>query len=874
MRKIIYICAFIFILLALFACTKIEDISIDFNSNGGNEISEIIIDANSTTVNLPEPVKEGFEFDGWYFDEDLTELFSLTSLLTYPNPTLYAKWIADEQEIFTITFESNGGSAVAPILLSANESITLPNDPLKEGFNFKGWYSDQALITAYTFMIMPEENITLYAKWAEIITITFNSNGGSQIAAHTDEFGARVSESSDPIREGYTFDGWYTDQDLTNIYIFTTMPVQNITLYAKWNPITYTIIFETNDGSDVDDINLDYQETIPIVIAPTKIGYEFVGWYEDTELTVLYHIDTMPLNGITLYAKWVPALVEVNIEIYLEVIELGSFDLDRNLVEEKLTGSTYTHNPNDISGFIFDSSYPDTLEVIVNPDGSSTIELYYTRDTFTITYDSNDGTSVLPISGLYEEHIVHPLDPTKVGYEFDGWYKNSALEESFLDTTFSNTDITLYAKWDAVQSTLAFETNGGEIINDLLVLTGETLILPVPVKEGYEFVNWYESEMYEVVFNKTTMPAGYTLIYAKWTLKPYNILYEEVGGSIVADENNFYQEIINEPAKPIKTDFIFDGWYLDNLYENIFLFDKMPAEDLVLYAKWIDATVPTSIAVLKNQVENTSVNISGIVYGENASLYPGFYIYDETGYVYIDATHTTVNINDLVSLDGDLAFDGDVVYITNVSNIVVNSNNQTEKIPQELTLAEVGALNVSSQYLINNLYEAEGILVKKDDQFSIVDTIFFDDISIYGQSFLNDRIIELDALVLDRVEFTYILVYKNNEYQISIVNIDINSLTEVEKISIIKELLFTNAFEPYYQEGSLFELFSSDPFGFVNLEYLSIGDNALYYDMTTHMFLDVEEETVIDFKITLTSVADSLISNTFTIGVLVKPIID
>jgi uncharacterized repeat protein (TIGR02543 family) len=943
MRKIIGICAFLFFLLALAACTGTEKVTINFNSNGGNEISEVIIDADTTTIDLPNPVKEGFQFDGWYFDEALTVPFTITGLLTNQNPTLYAKWVADEQETFTITFESNGGSAVSPINLAPGVTITAPTAPTKEGYIFKGWFTNNTLTTPYTFANMPANNLTLYAKWAEITTITFNSNGGSQVAAYNQEAGTTIIAPNAPTKEGYSFDGWYadqalatpytfttmptqditvyakwnvqsftitfeanggsvvanltadfediitqpiaptkdgysfggwyTDQALTTSYTFTAMPAQNLTLYAKWDPIVYTMSFETNEGSAIADISLGYQETIPAVTNPTKQGYEFDGWYEDVALTILYTIDTMPLNGITLYAKWTPALVEVSIEIYLEVLELFSYDLDNTITESQLTGSTYTHVPQSILGFTYESSYPANTTVVVNADGSSTIELYYVRNEVTISYDSNSGTAVLPLTGYYEQTIVHPSDPTKVGYEFDGWYKDVELTISFDDTTLPNTDTTLYAKWSAIQSTIAFDTAGGNSLTDLLALTDQDITLPTPFKVGYTFVDWFMSNTYEVVFDKTTMPAGYTMIYAKWTPTSYSITYEEVGGSLVQDEDNFYKETIVEPEVPTKTNYIFDGWYLDDMYENAFVFDKMPAEDLILYAKWIDATDPTSIAVLINQIENTSVSISGIVYAKNAALYPGFYIYDETGYVYIDASHTTIDINDLVSLDGELAFDGNIAYITNVSNLVVDLNDQVEKVPQTLTLAEVAMLNVASQYLINDLYEAEGILVKEDDQFSLIDITIFEGTPIYGPSFLDDRISELDTLNLDRVDVTYVLVYKDGQYQISIVDIEANPLTELEKVNIIKDLIIAFAFEPYYKEGSLFELPSADPLGFVGLTYQAIGDNAVYFDMETHAFLDVEQDTIVEFEITLTSAINPLVSETFSISVLVKPII-
>jgi len=131
---------------------------------------------------------------------------------------------------------TNGGSAVAAITLASGATVTAPTQPTKTGFTFGGWYSDSALTTAYTFSVMPAENITLYAKWNAVVvqtTITFEVNGGSVVAAITQNAGTVVVAPTAPTKTGYTFAGWYSDIALTVAYTFNLMPSQNISLYAK-----------------------------------------------------------------------------------------------------------------------------------------------------------------------------------------------------------------------------------------------------------------------------------------------------------------------------------------------------------------------------------------------------------------------------------------------------------------------------------------------------------------------------------------------------------------------------------------------------------------------------------------------------------------
>ena len=149
------------------------------------------------------------------------------------NITLYAKWAANT---YTITFDTAGGSEIAPITQDYGTVITAPEAPTREGYTFIGW--DKEIPTT-----MPTENMTVTAQW-EInqYTITFDTNGGSEIAPITQDYGTVITAPANPTREGYTFIGW-------DMEIPTTMPAENITLKAKWKDIekpTGEIIIGTN----------------------------------------------------------------------------------------------------------------------------------------------------------------------------------------------------------------------------------------------------------------------------------------------------------------------------------------------------------------------------------------------------------------------------------------------------------------------------------------------------------------------------------------------------------------------------------------------------------------------------------------------------
>ncbi len=163
---------------------------------------------------------------------------------------------------FTINFDSNGGSEVSSIKTDGTSSITLPNDPIKDGYSFAGWYWDNSTFRdLFTVNSLLERgisgNLTVYAKWIiNQYTITFNSNGGSSVSSITQDYDTLVIAPANPTKLGYTFSGWSQPVPIK-------MPAEDITLYAKWNIITYINYYIHPDDYDpLKDISLAPGETI------------------------------------------------------------------------------------------------------------------------------------------------------------------------------------------------------------------------------------------------------------------------------------------------------------------------------------------------------------------------------------------------------------------------------------------------------------------------------------------------------------------------------------------------------------------------------------------------------------------------------------
>ena len=249
----------------------------------GTGSSSTIVKGYDTAVTLPGALftRTGYTQTGWR-NADGTKTYPLGGTYTEnAGITLYPVWTPNR---YTITFDTAGGSDIAPITQDYGTAIVAPADPTREGYTFIGW--DKAIPAT-----MPAENVTITAKWkVNSYTITFDTAGGSAVAPITQNYGTAITAPTNPTREGYTFIGW-------DKAIPTTMPAENVTVTAKWKVNQYTITFDTAGGSEIAPITQDYGTAITAPANPTREGYTFLGW--DKAIPT-----TMPAENVMLKAKW------------------------------------------------------------------------------------------------------------------------------------------------------------------------------------------------------------------------------------------------------------------------------------------------------------------------------------------------------------------------------------------------------------------------------------------------------------------------------------------------------------------------------------------------------------------------------------------
>lgn len=280
--------------------------TVTFDSNGhGTAPAVQTVEEGENAAKPTDPTDGDYSFQGWCTTAECSTTFDFSTPIT-GDTTVYAKWVKKP----IVSFNRNGhGTAPASQTVELNGKATKPADPTAEGYVFRGWYTTAACTTEFDFNTPITADTTLYAKWNETYTVTFNvGDHGTAPTAQTVENGGKATKPENPTAKGWRFDGWYTDERCTARYDFDKAVTANTTLYAKWTQL-FTLTFETNGGTKIDSVEAPDGSLVYLgSYKPTKSGYYFVGWYTDKNLTRASRVGYVKMDADkTVYAKFAVA---------------------------------------------------------------------------------------------------------------------------------------------------------------------------------------------------------------------------------------------------------------------------------------------------------------------------------------------------------------------------------------------------------------------------------------------------------------------------------------------------------------------------------------------------------------------------------------
>ena len=453
----------------------------------------------------------------------------------------------------SINYIVNGGTidADAPkTFVSSNLPITLPV-PTRAGYEFGGWFlsSDFSGAAQTTIPANTDSNVYVYAKWIKTYNITYHLGGGENAESNPQTFNEKTLPLTlaTPTREGFTFAGWYQNpaysgNQMTTIEIGTE---KNVSLWAKWNAVEYSVSYNLNGGTNNDQNITKYTilDTPVKLYNPTYEGFVFEGWFTKSDFSgeKITYLSKDNLGDVTLYAKWSQAYT-------ITYNTNGGLNDGRNpsvFTENTETFSLYEATKLNFTflGWFDNEALSGTPVTQITKGTKSNVVLWakWSSAQITVTFNPNGGgvsplTKVVKKDGTYGELPT----PTKAGYTFNGWVGKNLFDKT----------ATAYKKGPYLRGSGEEVSYGAYSIYQIQVPAGATLTITNSGKSltpGYAFytalgtyITGADYEQKAVII--TTVPANATYIrvsvnFGEEYRKDIDYFQVEIGSTQTAYEN-------------------------------------------------------------------------------------------------------------------------------------------------------------------------------------------------------------------------------------------------------------------------------------------------------------------------------------------------
>jgi uncharacterized repeat protein (TIGR02543 family) len=523
----------------LYAHWDINQYTITFDSAGGSEIEPLTQDYGTAIAALADPVKEGYDFEGWQP--------ALPETMPAENLVLTAQW---NIKTYTVTFVDHDGTVLDTQTVEHGKPATAPADPERDGYTFTGWdqlfdeITGDLTVTAryeaidYTLTIiykytdgseaakshiatlnigdgyevvspqltgytadkptvsgtMPAGDVTITVTYTiNRYTVTFVDHDGTTIDTQTVDHGGAAAAPADPEREGYIFTGW--DQEFANV-------TRDLTVTAVYVINEYTVTFVDHDGTVLDTQTVEHGSAAAAPAVPGREGYTFTGWDLSFErvtgnLTVTARYEAIDYTLIIQYLYTDGSEAAAS---HGAVLNIGD---SYEVVSPQLTG--YTADKPTVSGTM--------------PAGDVTITVTYTINRYTVTFVDHDGTTIDTQTVDHGGAAAAPADPEREGYTFTGW------DQEFAKV---NGDLTVTAVYVINEYTVTFVDHDGTVLDTQTVEHGKPATAPTdPERDGYTFTGW--DQLFDEITGDLTVTACYEAI--DYTL---TIIYKYTDGSEAA----------------------------------------------------------------------------------------------------------------------------------------------------------------------------------------------------------------------------------------------------------------------------------------------------------------------------------------------------
>lgn len=603
--------------MMIVACTKTM-YTVTFNTDGGSDVQSVEINENGLiTRPTTNPEKANHTFINWFEDADKTILFKFETFKVTEDIVIYAKWKLNE---YTVEFDTDGGTSIENVKVDHDGLIIKPNDPEKPGFSFRGWYKDDNRTDDWNFAIdKVTQNIKLYAKWEEgSFLVKFDTLDGKEITELVVDYDELIVEPVKPTRTGYSFIGWFLDENDDVAWNFTTDKVlEDITLYAKWELNEYTVEFDTDGGSLIDDVIVNHNELVSKPTDPTKDNNTFQGWFRDEDRTIAWNFDNNRVtSSITLYAKWAQDSIPVILadHIYIRLDQLADYDFLKDVIARDDTDGDITKdiivNSDDVLQEVgeYEIVYSVTNSQEVTTEEKVMVYVDYATkllpelDTRDFSTKVQWGT-VDYIANFEYDEIEFIINSQNLSRDFEedlqiyfnnpiNLNPNTKYRLMFNISASKDTSLVMFLQRFPVDFPYANILNPNQRVN----ITTENQMNSIDFTTSPDGEYWLEIQFRNAFENFSEGEPEWIKFSNFIIMELEEVQFNSNGGSLVESQWVIEGEKINKPIDPIRAGYNFVGWSKEELEEVMWDFEiDTFTENLTLFAVWEEKNVPDII---------------------------------------------------------------------------------------------------------------------------------------------------------------------------------------------------------------------------------------------------------------------------------------
>ncbi len=514
-----------------------------------------------TEVTLTATPVSGYNFIGWFIEgesQPVSTSAEYTFNMTAFDLNIEAKFKAEKR---TVTYYDGYDRLKISFV-----DYGTPFDnyqPLKANYNFAGWFVNATLTQAYNSSTLVTENITLYAKFDEIIPIyevifvdeDGSQIGGTQLIARGDEI---LSRPASPVKEGYNFVAWmyYDEEQGKDVVLALDKEVESDMIIKatyeikKINVKLYKTDADYATSRAYIDVQIDYGTKFSRPATPTHTSNTLVfsKWVYCVDKSLAFDFDSEITEDVELIASWVDKPINTHTVKFFDEGE-NVTPLDTQVIEHGKSAIAPAEPVRE--GYEF-TGWDIEFDVV---ESDLIIHATYTIKSFTVVFKDFDGSEISKQTIEYNQSVVVPADRAREGYTFTGW--------SVTELTAIKSDLEVIAEYAINKYTVVFYNEQTEIETQANINHGAYATIPqTPSISGYSFEGWYKDSSFNEKFDFNVPVTQSQSVYAKFVeiqIVTYTVTFVD-GSSIISTQTVLEGGSAIAPGNPSKEGYIFTGW--------------------------------------------------------------------------------------------------------------------------------------------------------------------------------------------------------------------------------------------------------------------------------------------------------------------------